>query len=221
MKDGGRKPFNYMAVVGIVFLIVIGFAIFNMLKTTDSGIVGFGEVDIGEKAEPFAVPVATSDLRGDANIDPDQACSVEGSDAIRICDFFGRPFVVSFWFTKGASGCLDQQDVFDEVATRYRGKAGFLSVNVRDDREKVREEIEDRGWKVEVGHDEDGAVSNLYKVGGCPTILFYDRNAVLTEALIEPTDAGELGAQVRSLINGQSQATQQKGTSEPNTGSTG
>ena len=218
MKDRQKKPFNYMALVGVIFLIVALIALFNTLRTTESGIVGFDDVDIGVKARPFAVPVALSDLRGDANVDPDKACSVEGSDVIRICDYFGKPFLVSFWFTKGASGCLDQQDVFNEVARKYRRRAGFLSVNVRDDRDKVRDEIEERGWTVKVGHDEDGAVSNLYKVGGCPTILFYDRQGKLSKAVIEPSDAEQLGAQVRSFIDGQSETAKQKTASGEKTG---
>lgn len=209
MRDEKKRPFNYVVVVGVLFVIVLVIALFNMLQTTDSGIVGIGDVDIGEKAEPFAVPLALSDLEGDANVDPDRACSVEGDDVLRICDYFDKPLVVSFWFTKGASDCVDQQDVFDSVATRYEGRAGFVSINVRDDRAKVRDTIVDRDWKVTVGHDQDGAVSNIYKVGGCPTYLFYAKGGILTRAEIEPTDTEQLGAQVRSLIDGEQETEQE------------
>ncbi|MBN8866313.1 MAG: TlpA family protein disulfide reductase, partial [Solirubrobacterales bacterium] len=202
MNSRGR-PFNYVAVVGVIFVIVVLVALFNMLRTTDSGTVGIGDVGIGEKAAPFAVPLAASDLDGDANVGPDQACSVQGRDVLRICDYFDRPLVLSFWFTKQASSCIDQQDVFDEVAARYGRRAGFVSINVRDDRDRVRELIEEHGWKVPVGYDRDGAVSNIYRVGGCPTILFYRRGGILEDAEISPMDPEQLGAQVRSLIDGQ------------------
>lgn len=210
MKDREKKPFNYMTLVGVICAIVVLVALFNMLKTTDSGTVGIGDVGIGDKAAPFAVPIATSDLDGDANVDPDQACSVEGDDVLRICDYFNRPLVMSFWFTKGASSCIDQQDIFDEVAARNRGRAGFVSINVRDDRDRVREIVQEHGWKVPVGYDRDGAVSNAYRIGGCPTFLFFRKGGVLEDAEIGDTTSGELDAQVRSLIDGQSQATQQK-----------
>jgi hypothetical protein len=210
LSKGRKKPFNYMTLVGVVFLIVVLVALFNMLRTTDSGTVGIGEVGIGDRAAPFAVPLAISDLDGDANVDPDQACAVRGEDVLRICDYFDRPLVMSFWFTKGASSCIGQQDVFEEVAARYRRRAGFVSINIRDDRDRVRELIEEHGWEVPVGYDRDGAVSNIYRVGGCPTFLFFRKGGVLEDAEIGNTTPEELGSQVRSLIDGQSKATQQK-----------
>jgi len=221
LKEAGKKPFSYMTLVGVIFLVVVLVALFNMLKTTDSGTVGIGEVGIGDRAAPFAVPLAMSGLDGDANIDPDEACSVEGADVLRICDYFERPLVMSFWFTKGASSCIDQQDVFDEVAAKYRRQAGFVSINVRDDRDRVRELIGEHGWKVPVGYDRDGAVSNIYRVGGCPTFLFFRKGGVLEDAEIGENDAGQLGAQVRSLIDGESKATQQESASDPESGPTG
>lgn len=217
MKERKSGPFNYMTLVGVIFLVVVAIALFNMLRTSDSGTVGIGEVGIGDKAAPFAVPLALSDLDGDANVDPDQACSVKGADVLRICDYFDRPLVMSFWFTKGASSCIDQQDIFDQVARRYRRRAGFVSINVRDDRDRVRELIEEHGWRVPVGYDRDGAVSNIYRVGGCPTFLFFRRGGILEDAEIGETDAGELGAQVRSLISGESQSKNQKAAAEEGT----
>ena len=80
---------------------------------------------------------------------------------------------------------------------------------MRDDRDRVRELIEENDWKVLVGYDRDGAVSNLYRVGGCPTYLFYREGGVLRNAEIGNTTSEELGAQVRSLIDGQSKAEQE------------
>ena len=172
MKDGSRRPgFNYVTVVGVAFVVVIVLALVNMLRTEDSGTVGIGDVGRGEPVPKFAVPVASSDLDGDANIDPKQACKVEGADVIRVCDYFDRPLVMSFWFTKGGSQCIDQQDVFDDVTLDYKRRLGALSINVRDDRDDVRSLIEEHGWKVPAGYDRDGAVSNIYRVGGCPTFI--------------------------------------------------
>jgi len=219
VKDRQKKPFNYMTLVGVIFLIVVLVALFNMLRTSDSGTVGIGDVGIGDKAAPFAVPLAMSDLDGDANIDPDQACSVEGADVMRACDYFKRPLVMSFWFTKQASSCIDEQDVFDEVAARYRRKAGFVSINIRDDRDRVRELIEEHGWKVPVGYDRDGAVSNIYRIGGCPTFLFFRRGGVLEDTAIGDTSPEELGSQVRSLIDGEPQTAKQEAASGQRAGS--
>ena len=202
MKDGSRRPgFNYVTVVGVAFVVVIVLALVNMLRTEDSGTVGIGDVGRGEPVPKFAVPVASSDLDGDANIDPKQACKVEGADVIRVCDYFDRPLVMSFWFTKGGSQCIDQQDVFDDVTLDYKRRLGALSINVRDDRDDVRSLIEEHGWKVPVGYDRDGAVSNIYRVGGCPTFIYVRKGGVMKNATIGPASAEELNAQIRSLLN--------------------
>lgn len=202
--DGGeRRPFNYVAVVGVLFVIVIVIAAVNALRTTDSGTVGIGDAGIGERIAPFAVPLAESGLDGDANIDPDRACDVAGDDVLRICDHFGKPLVISFWFTRGGSECIEQQDVFDQVAARFEGRAGMVSINVRDDRDRVRELIDEHGWRGPVGYDRDGAVSNVYRVGVCPTFLFVDSDGVLRRAEIGTTTAPRLAAQIRSLIHGE------------------
>lgn len=197
-----RRPSVYTVLVGVAFVAIVAIAGINMLRTTDSGTVGIGDVGIGESVAPFAVPIASSDLDGDANIDPGRACEVPGDDVLRICDYFGRPLVISFWFTRRASECIEQQDVFDRVATRFRGRVGMVSINVRDDRDRVRELVREHAWKMPVGYDRDGAVSNIYRVGGCPTFLFVDRRGVLRRAAIGRTTVDRLTTQVRSLIDG-------------------
>lgn len=196
-----KKPFNYVAVVGVVFFLIIAAALFNMLKTEDSGTVGLGPVLLGEQVPEFAVPIATSDLDGDANVDEEQACSVAGDDVMRICDYFDRPLVMSFWFTEGSSRCIEQQDVYEELAARFDGRAEFISINVRDDRDRVKELIDENGWQVPVGYDRDGAVSNIYRVGVCPTFLFIEPGGILKNAEVGTKTLEELDAQVRSLLN--------------------
>lgn len=209
--DRPARPFRYGWLVGVVFVVVVVIAGINMLRTTDSGIVGIGQVGVGEKVAPFAVPLAGSDLDGDANIDPDRACEITGRDVLRICDYFGKPLVISFWFTRRASECIAQQDVFNRVAERFRGRVGMVSVNVRDDRDRVRDLIREHGWTMPVGYDRDGAVSNIYRVGGCPTFLFVNPDGTLERAQIGRTTTLRLAAQVRSLFHGSAETQDETG----------
>jgi hypothetical protein len=76
----------------------------------------------------------------------------------------------------------------------------FLSINVRDDPEEVRQLAEDHGWRTPVGYDRDGAVSNLYRVGGCPSLVFaYPGGIVGFEKVGELSD-GEIAAGVQRLL---------------------
>jgi hypothetical protein len=161
------------------------------------------------------VPAAAGTLEGDANVAQDDcatsqvpcpaearrtpACRIGTAGAIRVCDLFGRPLVISFWFTKG-DGCADQQDAVDSAFERYRGRVNFLSLDVRDDRDTVRELIRRHRWRVPVGYDRDGAVAGLYGVGGCPTFAYVYPGGTLQSAGIGELTPAQLDAQVADLL---------------------
>jgi hypothetical protein len=206
---------RYSLIVGLIFLILIALATLHTLS-------GGGEDTLGLDKQPsrwplpeFAVPVAASELEGDANIyqddcgssslpcseDPQRvpACRIATRGAIRVCDFFDRPLVISFWFGTD-SGCERQQDVVSTVAARYRGQVNFLSLDVRDSRGSVRELVRERGWGMPVGFDRDGAVAALYRVGGCPTFAYVYPGGTLEGATIGELGVGGLSHHVGELL---------------------
>lgn len=205
-SDYGVRKTSLVALIGVIVAAAVGIAVINLLAGQDSKTIGLGDYRIGEKIDPFAIPDVESGLEGDANVDRDRACSIQVEGAIRICDYFGRPLVISFWFTRGAGRCVEVQNVFDRVATRYRSRMGAISINVLDDRERVEEIVVERGWEVTVGHDRDGAVANLFRVGGCPTFLFVAPDGRLVRAEAGRTDYRRLSAQVRSFLDGKEEA---------------
>ncbi len=107
--------------------------------------------------------------------------------------------MISFWFTKGGD-CEGQQDVVSAAYERYRGRVNFLSIDVRDDRDTVRDLIRERRWKMPVGYDHDGAVSNIYRVGGCPTFVYAYPGGILEGASIGQLGPRALEAKVNSLL---------------------
>ena len=211
----------YSIVVGLAFVALIIVAALNTLRSTEPGVLGAGK-ERGAPLSQFALPEARGPVEGDANVFQDDcetaelpcpagevrtpACEISGpdvesGDVIRVCDLFDRPLVISFWFTRGGD-CLPTQDVVDDVAARYRGRVNFLSVNVRDDREEVRQIVEERGWELPVGHDVDGAVANIYRVGVCPTVALAYPGGILRGAVVGSEDLSEddLTAQVEALL---------------------
>jgi AhpC/TSA family len=208
---------RYSVVVGLFFLALVVVATIHTLGG------GGGADTLGLDRQPprwplpeFAVPAATVRLEGDANVAQDDcessavpcpvdarrapACRIATPGAIRVCDLFDRPLVISFWFTKGGD-CADQQDAVDTVYERYRGRVNFLSLDVRDDRDTVRELVRQHGWKLPVGYDRDGAVAGLYKVGGCPTFAYAYPGGTLESASSGELTATQLGARVRRLLS--------------------
>jgi thiol-disulfide isomerase/thioredoxin len=208
---------RYSIGVGLFFVIVIAVVTIQTLGG------GEGEGTLGLDFQPlrwplpeFAVPTAAGTLEGDANVAQDDcessavpcpadlrrepACRITTAGAIRVCDLFDRPLVLSFWFTRSGD-CVAQQDVVEAVFERYRGQVNFLSVNVHDDRDTVRELVRRHGWRMPVGYDRDGAVGSLYRVGGCPTFAYVYPGGTLASASIGDLTVAQLGNRVHSLLS--------------------
>jgi hypothetical protein len=208
---------RYSLYVGIAFIVLIVVATVNTFSNRDDGILGATATEAGEPLPQFAVPELLGDTEGDANVFQDDcetgsnpcpeadrrtpACQIDLAAIIRVCDLFDKPLVISFWFTGGAD-CLPTQDIVDRVAGRFSERVNFLSINVRDDRDEAQEIVDERGWRIPVGWDRDGAVSNLYRVGGCPTVAFAYPGGLLSEAAIGTGHLSEdqLTADVEHLI---------------------
>ncbi|HEX6229759.1 MAG TPA: TlpA disulfide reductase family protein [Solirubrobacterales bacterium] len=207
---------RYTIAVGLLFAAVIVVAVLNRAGEGGEGTLGLDEQPPRWPLPEFAVPSATGLLEGDANVVQDDcatsevpcpadarrtpACRVRERGAIRVCDLFDRPSLISFWFSRGGE-CVSQQDAVDAAYARYRDQVRFLSLNIRDDRDEVREMIRERGWRMPVGHDRDGAVAALYRVGGCPTFAYVYPGGTLHSAGIGDLSASELGARLEELID--------------------
>ena len=217
-KGGRASTRRYSAWVGLAFLVLVAVATINTLRTPGGGILGISAGDQGMPLAEFAVPNAvTGPLDKDANIAQDDcstsqnpcpsnarrpsACEIHVKGAIRICDLFNRPLVLSFWFTKGAD-CLPTQDILNRLAARYRGRVNFLSIDVRDDPAEVRRIALEHRWTMPVGYDRDGAVSDLYRVGGCPTVAFAYPGGILAfaRARLSELSGRQMTADVRKLL---------------------
>ncbi|HEU5061674.1 MAG TPA: TlpA disulfide reductase family protein [Solirubrobacterales bacterium] len=206
---------RYSIVVGLLFLAVIVVAAFNTIGGEGGETLGLDRLPPRWPLPEFAVPEGGGKLEGDANVAQDDcetsaipcpedarrapACRVDLAEAIRVCDLFGRPLVISFWFSRGDE-CVEQQDLVERVHRRYRGEVGFLSLDIRDDRDTLRELIRQRGWTMPVGYDRDGAVASLYGVGGCPTFAYVYPGGTLQDASIGELTERQLSRRVDRLL---------------------
>jgi thiol-disulfide isomerase/thioredoxin len=209
----------YALIVGIAFIAVIAVAGINTISTEEQGVLGASDEGDAPLAQ-FAVPDARSGVSGDANIAQDDcdaaripcpeesrrtpACLVDVPGAIRVCDLFNRPLVLSFWFTRGGD-CEDQEDVFERAYRRYSDRVNFLAIDVRDSDEEVRELIAERSWTHPIGLDRDGALSNLYRVGGCPTFVYAYPGGIQQSTSIGELADRDFSARVRRLITASKQ----------------
>jgi thiol-disulfide isomerase/thioredoxin len=203
-RRGPPRATIYSLIVGMAFIALIVIAGINTISTKNKGVLGAtNEADM--PVAQFAVPDARLGTAGDANIAQDDcdspripcpsgsrrtpACQVQVHGAIRVCDLFDRPLILSFWFTRGGD-CENQEDVFEHAYRRYKGRVNFLAIDVRDSDEQVRSLIASHHWTHPIGLDRDGALSNLFRVGGCPTFVY-----AYPGGLIESTSIGQLDDQ--------------------------
>jgi hypothetical protein len=176
--------------VGAVAVVVLAYITLNTLRTEGLNPRG---LERGAELPPFAMQLAESATEDeDANIATRPgsgpagdvpACEVRGPDILNVCELAERgPFVLAFVVTD-AGDCADQVDVLDRVALRFP-RVGFAAVAVREDLGDLRRTLRERGWRVPVGYDHDGAVASLYGVGAvCPLFTFAggDRRVAGTE----------------------------------------
>ena len=214
-RDRRPRATIYSLIVGMAFIALIAVAGINTISTKNKGVLGAsneGDLPLAQ----FAVPDARTGASGDANIAQDDcdsaripcpsgsrrtpACRVHVPGAIRVCDLFDRPLVLSFWVTRGGD-CENQEDVFEDAYRRYKGKVNFLAIDVRDSTGEVQKLIATHHWTHPVGLDRDGALSNLYRVGGCPTFVYAYPGGILQSTSIGQLDDRDFFARVGGLID--------------------
>lgn len=181
-------------VVGVLAIVAIAYISLNSLRTEGPGSRG---VPAGEKLPRFAVPLALSRLDGDANVS-DEACEVRGPDVLNVCELAERGPLVLAFFAEPVERCDEQIDVLDRIRARFPGLQ-FAAVAIKGDRDDLRRTVRERGWRLPVGYDRDGAVANAYAIAVCPTITFARRGGTVVSTAFGSQDERELAAAIEDL----------------------
>lgn len=190
--------------VGVAILLYITY---NTVTTEGPGSRGPAP---GTRLPPFAAPLVVSDLEGDANVavranqgaaGSVPACAVDDPRALNVCALARRGPVVLAFLTDGADRCVAALDALDALAAR-RPDVGFAAVAIRGDRDALRDLVRERGWRLPVAHDRDGAVANLYGVAVCPTVVLARRGGHVVRTAIgqRATSARALDRAVSGLV---------------------
>jgi hypothetical protein len=202
-SQGGQRYGPYLAVLGLVILVLVAI---NTALTKPTGVAG---VQPGRALPPFAVPLATGTVKGDANVatraDEGQAgkrpaCSVRGAGILNVCQLYEQgPVVLALFVDLGS--CPAVLDDMEALAALYPG-VRFAAVAIKGDRGSLRKLIRTRGLvHVQIGIDEDGALATLYKIASCPQVTFaYPGGRVQSKALLTRPPRATLRARVKKLV---------------------
>jgi peroxiredoxin len=194
--------------VGVIFLAWIGYITLNTLRTDRPGSRG---VPDDSPLPPFAMPLALSDLDGDANVAlrPDQggagkrpACTVRGAKILNTCQLAERgPVVLAFYASRAGKACRRQLTELEQVRGRFPG-VQFAAVAIRGDRGDLRRLIRASRLRYPVGYDNDGQVANLYRVAGCPTTTFAYPGGIVMHTYLGLLDEARLDRALGRLVAG-------------------
>jgi hypothetical protein len=204
-----RAGNKYAWVVGIAMFMGIAVLLFTTaLPNTGAGLKGPLP---GTKLRPFAAPLATGELEGDANVCAKRpcdrgsgavpACELRSDEVVNLCELRKRPLVLTFIFDRGAE-CYPQVDRVERM------RDGFPNVNfatiffTRKDRDEVREIVERRGWDQPVAIDRDGAITNVNGIGGCPITVFAKKGGVVEHTALANLTEDQLRTKTRRLLRG-------------------
>jgi hypothetical protein len=201
--QGGRRYGPYLAVLGLLILVLIAI---DTALTKPTGVAG---VQPGRPLPPFAVPLATGDVKGDANVatrandgeaGKRPACSVRGVEILNVCQLYEQGPVVLALFVDAGS-CPAVVSDMEALAPAFPD-VRFAAVAIKGDRGSLRKLVRSRGLvRVPVGIDEDGALATLYKVASCPQVTFaYPGGAVQSKALLTRPPPAMLRTRVQELV---------------------
>ncbi len=209
---GGREdisqllpPTRYGRYVGVLALLALVLITINTALTKPNGATG---IPPGHRFAPFAVPLATGGLPGDANVatQPNQgsaggvpACQVRGSRILNICQLYEQGPVVLALFVEGGS-CPAVLSDLQALTTSFPG-VRFAGVDIKGSAASVRKLVRSKGLTFPVGIDRDGALAALYKIASCPQVSFaYPGGVVQSKALLRRVPLATLRTRVSELV---------------------
>ncbi|HWX97567.1 MAG TPA: hypothetical protein VNZ01_12050 [Solirubrobacteraceae bacterium] len=193
---------RYMGLLGVLLIVALA------LNTALSKHNGARGIDPGSRLPPFAVPLATGDLSGSANVATHAnegaagrvpACSVRGPQILNICQLYEAGPVVLALFVDAGS-CPAVLGDLQAIAPSFPG-VQFAGVSLGGDRADLRRLIRARGLSMPIGVDRDGALTGLYRDASCPQLtLAYPGGVVQSRPLLTRPSTSTLRARVAALV---------------------
>lgn len=191
--------------VGVIGLVLLAFITLNTVLTAPRGADGIAP---GERVPPFALPLATGNITGDADIATHAndgsagkrpACTVRGPQLLNICALYERgPVVLALFVDEGS--CPGVLNDMQALAGAFPG-VGMAAVAIKGERAAVRRLVSSHLLRFPVGLDRDGVLAQLYKVSSCPQVtLMYPGGVVQSKALLARPPRAVLRARIAALL---------------------
>jgi hypothetical protein len=196
---------HYGRWVGVLALVILALITLNTVLTTPNGAAGLAP---GATLPPFALPLVTGDLQGDADIatradegeaGKHPACTLRGPRILNICQLYeANPVMLALFVDSGACARIltDMQTLLPSFPD-----VRFAAVSIKGNRAQLRALVRRHKLSFPVGIDNDGALATLYKVASCPQVTFaYPGGVVQGKPLLLRPPLATLRARLAALL---------------------
>jgi hypothetical protein len=196
---------KYGRYIGFLAVLIVVLITVNTLVTKPNGAKGIAP---GELVPPFAVPLVSGRLVGNADVAtrPNQgaegkvpACEERGAEILNICELYEHAPVVLALFIYAGS-CETVLADMQAIAASFPG-VRFAAVAIKGDRAALRSLVRKRGLTYPVGLDEEGILARFYKLATCPQVTFVLPGGVVSgPPLLDTPSQQSLRTRVAALL---------------------
>ena len=168
-----RPDARYGRYVGLLGLVILALITINTALTKPNGATG---IPPGQPLAPFAVPLASGNLNGDANVatHADQGAAGRGAGVHR-ARAAGPQHLPALrtrdrWCSRCSSTGAPARRILSDMQTlapSFPG-VGFAAVAIKGERSQLRRLVRSRGLTLPVGIDSDGALARALQGGQLP-----------------------------------------------------
>lgn len=122
---------------------------------------------------------------------------------VQLSDFRGHPVVVNFW-ASWCPPCRAEMPAFQQIFSEYKDQGFvFLAINSQESRANAFDFTQSRALTFPILLDEDGEVSNRYRVMSLPSTFFINRDGLISDVVYGgPISEAYLRIQVEKLLKG-------------------
>jgi len=205
-RRAGRRPpppvidtRRYQRMIGLIGLTLVVVVSVAFLSSHTPGTAG---IPPGQQLPFFSAPLATSNLNGDARINPPCTLARHDRRALNICLLAKRGPLVLAFFVTSSGGCVNQVTALQKISSRFTHQGiQFAAVAVRSSHSQAAATVRAHHWTIPVAYDADGAVGDLYGIEVCPIVELAQKGGRVHQRLIGEhwNDPRALIGPVRSL----------------------